>query len=157
MAHLDSGGVVTIAILLIVFTAGTIIPITVTWLQQRTKVRAIEMLKIYAERGEEPPASVLDAVNRINWPFPPGAPGAPNAPPPPKPLREQPRREHLMHLAGNVGLALGSGVVIWWLAHDPQPRLEWLMITAIFACIFFAASGAARLVGALTAPADGRQ
>src|SRR5215469_4272338 len=105
MAHPDSGGVLTIAILLIVFTAGTIIPITVTWLQQRTKMRAIEMLKVYAERGEEPPASVLDAVNRINWPFPPNAP---NAPPPPKPLREQPRREHLMHLAGNVGLAVGS-------------------------------------------------
>jgi hypothetical protein len=153
MAHLDSGGVLTIAILIIVFTAGTIIPITVTWLQQRTKMRAIEMLKVYAERGEEPPASVLDAVNRINWPFPP------NAPPPPmhKPLREQPRREHLMHLAGNVGLAVGSGLVIWWRLSDPNPRLEWLLITAIFTGIFFAASGAARLVAALTAPGDGRQ
>jgi hypothetical protein len=152
MTHADSGVFLPIAILTIVFTAGTIIPISVTWLQQRTKMRAIEVLRIYAERGEEPPASVLDAVNRLNWPFPTGA----AAPPPPKPLREQPRREHLMHLAGNVGLATGSGLVIWWLRSEPNPRLEWLLITAIFTGIFFAASGAARLVAALTAPGDGR-
>jgi hypothetical protein len=140
-----------IAILTIIFGAGTIIPITVTWLQQRTKMRAIEVLKTYAERGEEPPASVLEAVNRLNLPFPANAP-----PPAPVPLREQPRREHLMHLAGNVGLAVGSVLVIWWLTSWPQPRLEWLLITAIFTGIFFAASAAARLVGALTA-SDGKR
>ena len=154
MPHPENpGAFITISVLLIVFTAGTIIPIAVTWLQQRTKMRAIEMLKIYAQRGEEPPASVLDAVNRINWPFPTGA----TPPPAPKPLRDQPRREHLMHLAGNVGLAIGSALVIWWLATDPHPRLEWLMITAIFTAIFFSASAAARLVGALTAHDDGKR
>ena len=150
MAHPDSGGVLTIAILLIVFTAGTIIPITVTWLQQRTKMRAIEMLKVYAERGEEPPASVLDAVNRINWPFPPSAS-------PPKPMREQSRGEHLSHLAGSWCIAAGSAAVLWWRLSDPNPRFEWLMITAIFTTIFFTAAGAARLVAALTAPGDGRR
>jgi hypothetical protein len=140
-----------IAILLIVFTAGTIIPIGVTWLQQRTKIRSIEVLKIYAEKGHEPPASVLEAVNRISWPFPT------NTPPPPKPMRDQSRGEHLSHLAGSWSLAIGSGFVIWWLAHDPQPRLEWLFITAIFTAIFFTAAGAARLVAALTTPADGKR
>jgi hypothetical protein len=138
-----------IAILLIVFTAGTIIPIGITWLQQRTKMRAIEVLKVYAEKGQEPPASVLETVNRINWPFPPGAP-------PPKPMREQSRAEHLSHLAGSWSLAIGSGLVIWWLAHDPHPRLEWLMITAIFTAIFFTAAGAARLVAAVSA-GDGKR
>jgi hypothetical protein len=139
-----------IAILTIVFTAGTIIPIGITWLQQRTKVRAIEVLKIYAEKGQEPPASVLETVNRINWPFPP------NAAPPPKPMSQQSRAEHLSHLAGSWGLAIGSGLVIWWLARDPQPRLEWLLITAIFAAVFFTAAGAARLVAALAA-GDGKR
>jgi hypothetical protein len=139
-----------IAVLLIVFTAGTTIPIAITWLQQRTKVRAIEVLKIYAEKGQEPPASVLETVNRINWPFPPGAP-------PPKPLREQSRSEHLTHVAGSVCLAGGSAIVLWWLASDPHPRLEWLMITAIFTTIFFTGAAAARLVAALTTPADGRR
>lgn len=153
MAHPIDSGVLTIIILVIVFSAGTIIPTTVTWLQQRTKMKAIEMLRIYAERGVEPPASVLDAVNRINWPFPPGT----QQPPPPRPMREQSRAEHLMHLAGNIGLGIGSALVIWWLATEPQPRLEWLLITAIFTGIFFFASAAARLVGALTAHDDGKR
>jgi hypothetical protein len=139
-----------IAILLIVFTAGTIIPVSITWLQQRTKTKAIDVLKIYAERGQEPPASVLEAVDRINWPFPQ------NAPPPPKPMRDQSRSEHLSHLAASWTLAAGSGLVIWWLAHDPHPRLEWLLITAIFTAIFFTAAGAARLVAALAAD-DGKR
>jgi hypothetical protein len=140
-----------IAILLIVFTAGTIIPIGITWLQQRTKTKAIEVLKIYAEKGQEPPASVLEAVNRINWPFPPGA-----APPAPRPWSEMSRSEHLSHLAGSWGLAVGSGLVIWWLTSSPQPRLEWLLITAIFTAVFFTAAGAARLVAALAAK-DGKR
>jgi hypothetical protein len=139
-----------IAILTIVFGAGTIIPVSVTWLQQRTKIKAIDVLKMYAEKGHEPPASVLEAINRINWPFPQ------NAAPPPKPMREQSRGEHLSHVAGSVCLAGGSAVVIWWLASSPQPKLEWLLITAIFTTIFFTAAGAARLVAALTA-GDGKQ
>ena len=140
-----------IAILTIVFTAGTIIPVSITWLQQRTKMRAFDVLKIYAEKGQEPPASVIETVNRINWPFPSNAP-----PPPPKPMRDQSRSEHLTHVAGSVCLAGGSGIVLWWLASNPQPRLEWLMITAIFTAIFFTGSAAARLVAALTAD-DGKR
>jgi hypothetical protein len=140
-----------IAVLSIIFTAGTIIPVGITWLQQRTKTRAIEVLKIYAERGQDPPANVLDAVNRINWPFPA------NGAPPPKPMRDQSRSEHLSHFAGSVGLAGGAGVVLWWLGQTQQPRFEWLFITAIFVAIFFTASGLARLVAALTTPADGKR
>ena len=150
MVHPETDVFLPIAVLLIVFTAGTIIPITITWLQQRTKTKAIEILKIYAERGQEPPASVLETVNRLNWPFPP------NAAPPPKPMRDQSRGEHLSHVAGSVCLAGGSAIVLWWLASDPHPRLEWLMITAIFTTIFFSASAAARLVAALTA-GDGKR
>jgi hypothetical protein len=151
MFHPSSEVFLPIAILTIIFGAGTIIPIGITWLQQRTKTKAIEVLKVYAERGEEPPASVLEAVNRINWPFPP------NAAPPPKPMRDQSRGEHLSHVAGSVCIAAGSAAVLWWQLSDPHPRFEWLMITAIFTTIFFTASGAARLVCALTAPADGKR
>jgi hypothetical protein len=150
MFHPSSEVFLPIAVLTIIFTAGTIIPLGITWLQQRTKILAFEVLKIYAERGQDPPASVLEAVNRINWPFPPGAP-------PPRPMRDQSRGEHLSHVAGSVGLAGGAGLVIWWLAHDSQHRLEWLFITAIFVAIFFTASGLARLVAALTTPADGKR
>jgi hypothetical protein len=150
MFHPSEEVFLPIAILTIIFTAGTIIPIGITWLQQRTKTRAIEVLKSYAERGQDPPATVLEAVSRINSPFPPGAP-------PPKPMREQSRGEHLSHVAGSVGLAGGAGIVIWWLGRAQDPRLEWLFIAAILAAIFFTASGMARLVAALTMPSDGKR
>jgi hypothetical protein len=149
MFHLSEDVILPIAILTIVFTAGTIIPLGITWMQQRTKTKAIEVLKTYAERGQDPPASVLDAVNRINWPFPP------NTAPPPKPMSQQSRAEHLSHFAGSVGLAGGAGVVLWWLGTNPNPKFEWLFITAIFVAIFFTASGLARLVAALASPVDG--
>jgi hypothetical protein len=150
MAHPETDVFLPITILLIVFTAGTIIPICITWLQNRTKMRAIEVLKIYAEKGQEPPASVLDTVNRINWPFPH------NGAPPPKPMRDQSRAEHLSHVAGSVCLAGGSALVLWWQMTNPQERLEWVMITAIFTTIFFTGAAAARLVAALAA-GDGKR
>jgi hypothetical protein len=151
MFHPSEEVFLPIAILSIIFTAGTIIPLGITWLQQRAKMKAFEVLRVYAEKGQEPPASVLDTVNRINWPFPG------NGAPPPKPMREQSRGEHLSHFAGSVCIAVGSGAVLWWRLSDPNPRFEWLMITAIFTTIFFTASGAARLVAALTTPADGKR
>ena len=151
MAHPDNpGAILTISVLVLVFTAGTIIPITITWLQQRTKTKAIDMLRVYAEKGQEPPASVLETINRLNWPFPS------NAPPPPKPMRDQSRAEHLTHVAGSVCIAGGSAAVLWWLLTWPQPRLEWLLITAIFTTIFFTGSAAARLVAAMAA-GDGKR
>ena len=150
MQQMASEVFLPIAVLMIVFTAGTIIPIGITWLQSRTKMRAIEVLKTYAEKGQEPPASVLDAVNRMNSPFPQGAQPAP------KPMREQSRGEHLMHVAGSVGLALGAGAVIWWRAPLEHEHPGWLLITAVFVAIFFTAAAAARLVGAITAD-DGKR
>jgi hypothetical protein len=150
MFHPESEVFLPIAVLVIVFTAGTIIPIAITWLQTRAKIQAIEVLRIYAEKGQDPPASVLETVNRINWPFPP------NGAAPPKPMRDQSRGEHLTHVAGSVVLAAGSGLVLWWQLSQTQGRLEWLMITALFVTIFFSASAAARLVAALTA-GDGKR
>lgn len=143
MAHPDPEIIKTIAILVIVFTAGTIIPVTIVWVQNRTKMKAMELLKAYAEKGQEPPASVLDTVNRINWPFPPGS-GPPTA-------QRPTRADHLAHLAGSVVCAIGSACVVWWRAPEQQAgHVGPLMLTAVVATIFFAGSAAARLVGALT-------
>ena len=50
MTHPDpGGGSMTIAVLLIVFTAGAIIPISITWIQSRARMKAIEVLKAYAD------------------------------------------------------------------------------------------------------------
>ncbi len=46
----------------IVSVAGTFIPIVATYCVFRTRQKALEVLKAYAERGDEPPASVLKAL-----------------------------------------------------------------------------------------------
>jgi hypothetical protein len=139
MHNPDSGMLLTIAIIVTVFTFGAVIAISVTWLQNRPKMKAIEVLKAYAERGEEPPAGVAEAVAKINWPFP--APPAPHV---------ATRGEHLQHVAGSLGLALGALAVIWWQAPTQHDHPGWLLITAVFVAIFFTASAAARIVAALT-------
>ena len=145
--HVSDPGVLSaVIILIVIFTFGTIIALGVTWLQSRSKMKAIELLKSYAERGAEPPASVVEAIAKINWPFP--SQGAPQAP---LPWRRQTRADHLAHFAGAVGLALGGGAVILWRGPVEYQHPGWLLITAVFVAVFFAASALARLVGALTA------
>ncbi len=144
MQHPDPNILMTIAILVTVFTFGAVIAISVTWLQSRSKIKAIEVLKAYAERGEEPPPAVADALARINWPF-----GAASGPPVPQPAT---RSVHLQHFAGSVVLTLGALAVIWWQAPAPREHPGWLMVTAIFVAVFFAAAAAARAVAAVTTP-----
>jgi hypothetical protein len=148
MTHPDpGGGNMTIAVLLIVFTAGAIIPISITWIQSRAKMKAIEVLKAYAEKGQEPPAGILEAMGRVSSPFPPGGP-----PPPSRPTRS----DHWAHMAGSIGLALGAGAVILWRWPVEHDHPGWMLITAVFVAIFFAASAAARLAWALTTDDGGR-
>lgn len=131
-------------VLVLVFSMGAIIPIGIVGLQLRAKLKAIEVLKIYAQMGEEPPASVVEAINQVGRPPPP-------PPPPPPHLR---RGWHLSHFAGSASLSLGGwGVVVWRaLASDRDP--DWLMIVGLVVGIFFAAAAAARLTAALNS--DGR-
>ena len=134
-----------IVILTIVFTTGIIISLGVTWLQNRPKMRMIDVLRAYAEKGEEPPTAVVEALSKINWPFPP-----------PPPSRPPTRSDHLAHMAGSIGLAIGAGLVILWRWPLEYQHPGWILITAIFVAIFFAAAAAARLAWALTFD-DGRR
>lgn len=138
---MDHSAQVTGVVLAIVFVSGIIITLGVTWLQQRSKIKAIEVLKTYAERGEEPPAAVMDAVTRINWP--PGMPA-------PQPPRRPTRGEHLSHVAASTVLALGGAGVAWWRATAGRGAPEPLLVIAIIVAVFFAGAAAARLVAALT-------
>lgn len=139
MTHPDpGGGILTIAILVLVFGTGTVIAIGVTWLQSRPKMKMIEVLKAYAEKGEEPPAAIVETMAKLNWPFPP--------PPPP---RRQTPAHHLAHFAGSIVIALGASGLAWWRLNVGDPSSP-LPIVAVVVAIFFYAAAAARLVGALT-------
>ena len=138
---MDHSAQITGLVLGIVFASGIIISVGVTWLQQRSKIKAIEVLQTYAQRGEEPPSAVLDAVTRINWP--PGMPA-------PQPPRRPTRGEHLSHVAGSTVLALGGAGVAWWRGVAGHGAAEPLLVISIIVAVFFAGAAAARLVAALT-------
>lgn len=128
-----------IVVLVLVFTTGAVIAIGIVGMQQRTKLKAIEILRIYAERGEEPPPNVVDAINQVGR-MPP-----PPAPPPPH-LR---RGWHLSHFAGSLFLSAGAlGVVLWRMIASTR-EYDWLLIVGLVVGIFFAGAAAARLVAAL--------
>jgi hypothetical protein len=142
MAHADQNTLMTTIVLLIVFSSGIIITLGIVGMQLLARLKAIEVLKTYAEKGEEPPPGLAEAVHQI------GKPPAPAAPPVP---RYVPRAEHLAHFAANIVLAIGAAGVAWWRGaaqHGGPP--EGLMVFAIIVAIFFAGSAAARLVGVLT-------
>ena len=137
MPYLDQGAQITGVAMAIVFPFVAVIVIAPIAMQLRAKLKAFEVLKIYAERGEEPPAAILDAVNQI---------GRHPAPPARKPSRG----EHLTHVAGSVVLAIGAAGIAWWRAPEPHANPSSLMVFAVIVAIFFTAAAAARLVAALT-------
>jgi hypothetical protein len=127
-----------------------------TWVEYRSRSKALDLLRVYAEKGQEPPASVtaaIAAVASVDAPFG-------NAAPPPAGAFSKPTREnHLAHIAGSVVCGLGAAWIAWWRwPADGEPGA--LVMWAVVIAIFFAGSIAARLVGVFTTPGgrlrDGR-
>ena len=50
----------------LVFSAGAVITISILWLVFRGRMKALDVLRAYAERGEEPPAAVIDALRTVS-------------------------------------------------------------------------------------------
>jgi hypothetical protein len=119
-----------------------------TWVEYRSRSQALDVLKVYAEKGQEPPASVTSAIGAV------ASAGSPfvNAAPVPAGVYSRPTREnHLAHLAGSVVCGLGAAGIAWWRMPDNgEPGA--LVIWAVIFAIFFAGSVAARLVGVFTTP-----
>ena len=127
-----------------------------TWVEYRSRSQALDVLRVYAEKGQEPPASVVSAVGAV------ASAGAPfiNAAPAPAGAFSRPTREnHLAHVAGSVVCGLGAAGIAWWRMPDDGEPGAVVMWAVVFA-IFFAGSVAARLVGVFTTPSgrlrDGR-
>lgn len=125
-----------------------LIVVGIAWFQHRSRSKALDMLRVYADKGEEPPAAVVEALDALAaW----GPGPKPRNAPTPKPTRT----DHLTHVAGSVVISLGSGWVAWWrMPDDGEPGT--LVIIAVIVAIFFAGAAAARLVAALGTPSSGR-
>ena len=119
---------------LIIFGTGIVIVVSIAWLEYRKHTKALDVLRLYAERGEEPPAAVIQALTAVS-----GKPATPPAP--------TPRSWHLAHVAANAVFTVGLGGFAWWRYVDTG-EAGTLVIVSIFAALFFAAGMAARLVGA---------
>ena len=118
-----------------------------TWVEYRSRSKALDVLRVYAEKGQEPPASVMAALAVAGRSA--DQPAGASAPPSmfPRPTREH----HMAHLAGSVVCAVGAVGIAWWRWPDdgnPGPLVIWAVVIAIF----FAGGVAARLVGVFTTP-----
>ena len=117
-----------------------------TWVEHRARSQMLDVLRVYAEKGQDPPASVTSAFGAVastGTPFVHAAPGPPFS----RPTRER----HLAHLAGSLVCGLGAASIAWWrMPESGEPGA--LVIWALIFAIFFAGSAAARLVGVFTTP-----
>jgi hypothetical protein len=138
---MDAKTVVQLVALSLVFGTGVVIALGAGWLEYRKRIRAIDVLRIYAERGEEAPASVADALAALVSGHKPGT-GAASAPT---------RAHHMAYLAANIVALLGSAGIAWWrLPNQGEPGR--LVIFAVIAAIFFAMASAAYLMSVFTTP-----
>ena len=129
--------------LVIIFGTGIVIAVSIAWLEHRTRTKALDVLRTYAERGEEPPASIVEAIAAVgSAPRPGPRRGAGCVPT---------RADHMAYFAAWIVAALGSaGIAWWWILRSGEPGA--LAIVAVFAAVLFAMSAAARLVSVFSAP-----
>ena len=133
------------------------------WVDYQSRSQALDVLRVYAEKGQEPPASVTSAIGAFaatGNAFGRAGSTVVRAAPAPAPPCSRPTREtHLAHVAGSVVCGLGAAGIAWWRVPD-QGAPGALVIWAVVFAIFFAGSAAARLVGVFTTPTgrprDGR-
>ena len=119
---------------LVIFGSAIVIVVAIAWFEYRKHTKVLDVLRVYAERGEEPPATVVQALTAVSGKSP--------TPRPPTP-----RSWHLAHVAANAVFTAGLGGFAWW-RYVETGEAGRLVIGCIFAALFFGASMAARLVGA---------
>lgn len=145
---MTSKDIMGLVVVILVLGTGITIPVLVSWFDHRTRTRALEVLRVYAERGEEPPASVTQALTWVSgWPR-----KAPDAADNRDRLgRPRTRGGFLAHAAANTIFAAGFSWFAWWRYSD-LGEASTGVIVSILVAMFFAASVAAQLVGAYYAP-----
>ena len=116
---------------------GMAIPVSIAWFEHRTRTKGLDTLRIYAERGQEPPASVIEAVTKVSnvWGRPPNS----------MPARPQTRGNHLAHAAASTVIAAGLTALVWWRVSAYGEKGVGIIV-GILVALFFAGSVAARLV-----------
>ena len=140
---MDSKSILEFLVVCLIFGTGIAIPVSIAWLEHRTRTRGLDTLRIYAERGEEPPASVIEAVTKVTNVY--------GRPPQSWPAIPQTRGNHLAHAAASTVIAAGLAALVWWRVSAYGEKGAGIIVGVLVA-LFFAGSVAARLVYAYYAP-----
>ena len=103
----------------------------------KRKEKLVQILMMYAERGEAPPQSIIDgmAILRSSATL--------------KPPKPETRGRHFSEFASCSVFAIGAAGIAWWRAPGPSEKPEALMVLAIVVALIFAAGAVSHLVTAL--------
>jgi hypothetical protein len=108
------------------------------WTGHRVQMRALQLLKTYAEKGEEPPAAVLEAAFR----------GSPAGTLPARPRAG--RADQMERFVWAAACAASAAGVAWWRSAAGGPA--WVVYAAVIAAAVLAVGALARLVAAIFSP-----
>src|SRR5262245_49810741 len=114
----------------------TVLPIVLSLLDHRRRMKRLEILKSYAEKGIEPPASVAEALAQEGR----GSPGTRGA-------NRSARDARFGGFIGFTFMACVLGGIAWALIHTNGPSVA--IYALIAGTIFFGAGGCGFLLVAL--------
>jgi hypothetical protein len=139
--------------LVLIFGTGITIPVSIAWFEHRTRTRALDVLRVYAERGEEPPAAVTEALTSMSgWSrYKEGMFKVDASDNRDRLGRPRTRGGFVAHAAANTIFAAGFSGIAWWRYSELGETSAGVIVATIVA-LFFTASVAAQLVGAYYAP-----
>ncbi len=132
-----SGSVPPILWYLLAFLALAVFPLSMVWAIHRQKMKALEILRFYAEKGGEPPAAVSELILR-------------QVAPPEQKWKSTPRGALLNTFGVHLWIACLWGCIAWWRIEVGPPR--WTVYVAVGATVFFAVSALGQFVAALKSP-----
>jgi hypothetical protein len=132
-----SGSVPPILWYLLAFLAFAVFPLTMVWAIHRHKMKVLEILRSYAEKGIEPPAAVTEVLLRQS-----ADPG--------QKWKSTPRGSLLNTFGIHLWIACIFGCIAWWRLDAGNPR--WLIYIAVGSAVFFALLAVGQLAAALKSP-----
>jgi len=132
-----SGSVPPILWYLLAFIAFAVFPLTMVWAIHRHKMKVLEILRSYAEKGVEPPPAVTEVLLKQSTD-------------PAQKWKSTPRGSLLNTFGIHLWVACILGGIAWWRLEAGPPR--WAIYLAVCATVFFALLAIGQLAAALKSP-----
>jgi hypothetical protein len=133
-----SGSVPSILWYLLAFFAFAVFPLAMVATIHRQRMKALEILRSYAEKGGEPPPGVTDLLQK-------------QMAEPDQQWKSTPRGSMLHTFMIHLSIACVMGCIAWWRFDAGPPR--WALYIAVGSTVFFAVSAIGFLAAALKSPA----